>query len=56
MKDVTMDVLIKESTSPFLVRSRRCQRAGLTSARVTVSWRVDSQGRRRCGRVSMATQ
>jgi hypothetical protein len=47
IKEVMMEVQNKEKKRPFLVRSRIYHRAGLTRARVAVSWRVDSQGRRR---------
>jgi hypothetical protein len=47
MKDVMIDVLMREKESPFLVRSSMYHSAGLTRARVTVSWRVDCHGRRR---------
>jgi len=48
MKEVRIDVTISEKDSPGLERSRMYQSAGLTRASVTVSWRVDCQGRRRC--------
>lgn len=48
MKEVRIEVTINEQESPGLERSRMYQRAGLTRARVRVSWRVDCQGRRRC--------
>lgn len=53
MKDVSIDVTIRESESPGLLRSRMYQSAGLTRARVKVNWRVDCQGRRRCRDVNM---
>lgn len=51
MKDVRMDVTVSETERPGFERSSMYQRAGLTRASVRVSWRVDCQGRRRCGRV-----
>lgn len=49
MKDVRMDVTMREKERPGLLRSRMYQSAGLTRASVRVSWRVDCQGRRRYG-------
>lgn len=48
MKEVKMDVTAREKDRPGLLRSSMYHRAGLTRARVRVSWRVDCQGRRRC--------
>jgi hypothetical protein len=48
MKEVRIEVTVSETESPGFERSRMYQSAGFTSARVTVSWRVDCQGRRRC--------
>jgi len=48
MKEVIMDVTIRETERPGLLRSKMYHRAGLTRASVRVSWRVDCQGRRRC--------
>ena len=50
MNEVRMEVTVSETESPGFERSRMYQRAGFTRARVTVSWRVDCQGRRRCRR------
>ena len=50
MKDVRMEVTMRERDSPGLLRSSIYHRAGLTRARVRVSWSVDCQGRRRCHR------
>jgi len=50
INDVTMEVTVSETERPGFERSRMYQRAGLTRARVRVSWSVDCQGRRRCGR------
>ena len=47
MKDVKTEVTSRETDRPGLLRSRIYQRAGLTRARVRVSWSVDCQGRRR---------
>ena len=47
MNEVRMEVTIRETERPGLLRSRMYQRAGLTRARVRVSWSVDCQGRRR---------
>lgn len=47
MKDVRIEVTMSEQERPGLERSRMYHRAGLTRARVRVSWRVDCQGRRR---------
>jgi hypothetical protein len=52
MKDVKTEVTRRETERPGLLRSRMYHRAGLTRARVRVSWRVDCQGRRRWGIVS----
>lgn len=49
MNDVRIEVTSKEHERPGFERSRMYQRAGLTRARVRVSWRVDCHGRRRCG-------
>ena len=48
MKEVRIEVTVSETDRPGFERSRMYQSAGFTSARVTVSWRVDCQGRRRC--------
>lgn len=48
MKEVSIEVTVRETERPGLERSSMYQRAGLTRARVTVSWRVDCQGSRRC--------
>lgn len=48
MKEVRMDVTMREAERPGRLRSKMYQRAGLTRASVSVSWRVDCQGRRRC--------
>lgn len=48
-RDVMTEVTMSERERPGRERSRMYQRAGLTSARVRVSCRVDCQGRRRCG-------
>ena len=45
--EVRMEVTMSENDRPGLLRSRIYHKAGLTSARVRVSWRVDCQGRRR---------
>jgi hypothetical protein len=50
MTEVRIEVTISENDRPGLLRSRMYHRAGLTRARVRVSWRVDCQGRRRCAR------
>ena len=50
MNEVRTEVTMREKERPGLLRSRMYQRAGLTRARVRVSWRVDCQGRRRCVR------
>lgn len=47
MKEVRTEVTRSENEAPDLLRSRMYQRAGLTRARVMVSWRVDCQGSRR---------
>jgi len=49
MTEVRMEVTMSENDRPGLLRSRMYHRAGLTRARVRVSWRVDCQGRRRYG-------
>ena len=52
MQEVRMEVVMREKESPLRLRSRMYQRAGLTRARVRVSWRVDCQGSRRWRMVS----
>jgi hypothetical protein len=49
MHEVRTEVTRREYERPGLVRSSMYQRAGLTRARVRVSWRVDCHGSRRCG-------
>jgi hypothetical protein len=48
-RDVSREVTAREKDRPGFERSRMYHSAGLTRARVRVSWRVDCQGRRRCG-------
>jgi hypothetical protein len=55
MKEVRKEVTMREKERPGFERSRMYQRAGLTRARVRVSWRVDCQGRRRCGDVNVGS-
>jgi hypothetical protein len=52
IKDVRSDVTSREHESPGFERSRMYQSAGLTRARVRVSWRVDCHGRRRYDGIS----
>ena len=47
MNEVSSEVTIRLQERPGLLRSRMYHSAGLTRARVRVSWRVDCQGRRR---------
>jgi hypothetical protein len=47
-RDVSREVTAREKDRPGFERSRMYHSAGLTRARVRVSWRVDCQGRRRC--------
>lgn len=47
MTEVRIEVTMSENDRPGLLRSSMYHRAGLTRARVRVSWRVDCQGRRR---------
>jgi hypothetical protein len=48
-----MEVTMSEQERPGLERSRMYHRAGLTRARVSVSWSVDCQGSRRYEIVSI---
>jgi hypothetical protein len=47
MKEVSIEVTMREKERPGLLRSRMYQSAGFTRARVRVSWRVDCHGSRR---------
>jgi hypothetical protein len=47
MNEVRREVTRRLQERPGLLRSRMYHSAGLTRARVRVSWRVDCQGRRR---------
>lgn len=53
MSEVRIEVTMSENDRPGLLRSSMYQRAGLTSARVRVSCRVDCQGRRRYRSISI---
>jgi hypothetical protein len=48
IKEVRIEVTVRETPRPGFERSSMYHRAGLTRASVRVSWRVDCQGRRRC--------
>lgn len=53
MKDVRIEVTMREHERPGFERSSMYQRAGFTRARVRVSCRVDCHGRRRYSNVSI---